>query len=258
MYVLQVPGAGFGLAALGLVMYFSLFASEHVGLLFENPDTKTDPGKKVVPEKPPSKKVVPEEPTIPLSATLALSVSVLVGMLLGVFITALVVSVLLIPPSHLKQWILHPDPLHERVERALNPGEQWNSLREREREAAITLKATQLELAVAAKRVSETEASLSKAQDELATQVANIVRAIKIKKSTGSRHANGAIYIGVSVAAVGSYKDCSMHVSSDKVDNITKNLNVGEGVTVLTMRGKYRVILTAIDGNSCTFDLVKD
>ena len=94
--------------------------------------------------------------------------------------------------------------------------------------------------------------------DELARAATNTVRGIKIEKATGSRHANGSVYIGVTLAAVGSYRDCSMQVSSDKVDNITKNLNVGQAVTVLTTRGKYRVVLTAIDGSSCTFDLVKD
>jgi len=98
----------------------------------------------------------------------------------------------------------------------------------------------------------------NKAGDELATS--NATRGIKIKARNSSRQADGTIYIGVEApSAVEGYVWCGMRASSDKVNGTDKKLlRLGEAVTIQSSRGKHRIVLTAIDRDSCTFDLVKD
>ncbi len=152
---------------------------------------------------------------------------------------------------------MHPDPLSYRIERGLDPGEQWVSLKTKEREVSEGLKRSEAELERLKQRLTEVEAALTKAQGELGIATANTVRGIRVKERTGSRHVNGALYIGV-VFAGKSHALCNMHVSSDKVDSIRQYLGVGEAISISAGRGKYRVVLTSFDEQGCVFDLVKD
>src|SRR5262245_11594140 len=139
--------------------------------------------------------------------------------------------------------------------------EQLTALREVLREATEVLKRTQTELAYAnsrlmeiEKRLADTESALSKEKGEPAS---NIVQGIKIKMLDSWRNANGTIYIGVKevtpLAAL-----CDVTASSDKVDFADGLLYVSEAIKIETSQGKYRIVVTTLDKDSCTFDLVKD
>ena len=107
------------------------------------------------------------------------------------------------------------------------------------------------------KRLSELDAQLKTAQDELGKLTPNSTRNLRIKVGSGERVAGGAIYIGVSGVPNGN--SCSVHVNSDKVDKIEKQyMDPGEAISVSSSRGKYRVILMGFESKNCTFDIVKD
>jgi hypothetical protein len=235
LYVFQVPGAGFALVVLVLVAWGTA-ASDW----FEQKDDG------------PKGKTVPKEVQVERGSTV---LSVLLGVLIGVVLTMSAVAAMIMPPAYVLRWASATEPLNERIERALNPGDQWSALRAKERDESDRLTRSEAELASANKRVADAETALAKARDELGAATSNTVRGIKIKEHEGSRHANGAIYIGVS-GAFGYH--CIAHASSDKVDDIAKDLHAGEAISLLSSRGKYRVVLIAADSSSCTFDLVKD
>jgi hypothetical protein len=179
------------------------------------------------------------------------------GLLLGVAVASSIVSAVIIPPGYLWPWILSKEPLTGRVERALTPGEAWQTLRTHDREASEALTRGLADLANATKRLSELEAQLKTAQDELGKLPPNSTRNLRIKVSSGDRVAGGAIYIGVS--GVPYSISCSVHVNSDKVDKIEQMyMNPGEAISVSSSRGKYRVVLIGLESKSCTFDIVKD
>jgi hypothetical protein len=109
LYLLGVPGAGFGLVVLCIWMYFSIMALDDVGEWLKERSHKKE-----------SQVVKGAKPEASRSALLPLSL----GTLLGVVVSLIAVSTLLVPPTYLKQWVFHSDPLADRIERALNPAEQ--------------------------------------------------------------------------------------------------------------------------------------
>ena len=71
---------------------------------------------------------------------------------------------------------LHPDPLLERVTRAINPNKQWADLVIRERDARLASTKLQSENTALTERATDAEAALSKAQDEFGATTSNTVR----------------------------------------------------------------------------------
>jgi hypothetical protein len=181
LYVIQVPGAGFGLIALAFVAYIALHAPEAWEALFEA-DTQS-----------------PKKPTPALAPAPSLSGLgfFTAGVLIGLLLSAAVIAAFVLPPAYWKAWLLHPDAINDRATRALSPCEQWVALQEREKTASGSLKKAQAELAELTKRATEVEVALEKARDDLGTLSPNTVRGIQIKSGNGSRHANGAVYIAV-------------------------------------------------------------
>jgi hypothetical protein len=237
MYVYQVPGAGFALGALGFAFYIGLHGADE---LF----------------KPSTDKVADSEP-YPRSPPSGLG-HIALGCLLGLLISLAGVSAVIVPPTSLREWVMHRDPLHERVARAINPNKEWADLVIRERTARAASAKLEAENTALTKRTTDAEAALSKAQDELGSTVPNTVRAIVVKAKSGSRHANGLIYIGVQHSNTLSEASCFMIGSSDKMDSAPKLLKTGEAIKLATSKGTYRVILVDVAPHTCTFDLVKD
>jgi hypothetical protein len=231
-----VPGSAFGLGALVLFAVFTLNAIEA--------EFKTSSASTAGSERPPAAVSGPSN-----------FWSITFGMLIGLVLSALIVGALIMPPAYLGMWLMSKEPLGLRIERALHPGEQWVALAGKERDASEAVKRSSAELVELRTRLGSAEAALAKAQDELGKATSNTVRGIRIAEKSGSRHANGTVYIGVKFSYEGH---CYMSASSDKVDAIEKDLQPGEAVSLISSTGKYRVILTSLDGRSCTFDLVKD
>jgi hypothetical protein len=242
LYVMQVPGAGFGLIALAFVAYIALHAPETWEALF---DATPEPAKKTAAST--------ARPSPSLSGLGFFTVGLLVGLLLS----AALISSFILPPSHWKAWLLHPDSLNERIARALNPGDQWVALQDKERTEAALLKKAQAELVALTKRTTDAESALEKARDDLGARSPNTVRGIRLKSKNSSRHANGAVYIAVDFT-LPSESSCWVNVSSDTVLYQTQKMRVGAAAALNTTKGKYRVVLTALDNDTCTFDLVKD
>jgi hypothetical protein len=241
LYVMDVPGAGFGLIALAVLAYIALVAADDFPSLFE------------------TEKQAPKQST----STGQLNTSwsglgfFITGCAVGLLLAGALISALVLPPAQWKNWFMHTDSVGDRIARALDPGEQWVSLQNKERTASEALRKTQAELANISKRAVEAEAALGKARDELGAAAPNTVRGIRIKSKSGSRHANGAVYIGVQFAPRGD-RECWTTISSDKVDTQNQRIVIGTAATIMTSKGKYRVVLVALDEDSCTFDLVKD
>jgi hypothetical protein len=178
---------------------------------------------------------------------------------LGLLVSLAGVSAVVIPPAQLREWVTHPDPLHERVARAINPNKDWADLIVREREARQAFAKLQAENAALTKRATDAETALSRAQDDFGASTSNTVRGIVVKEKTGSRHANGLVYIGVRYGYYpGVGLGCSVSASSDKIDAIEKELKPGKAIRVPTSKGFYRIVLVAMVKESCTFDLVKE
>lgn len=236
MYVYQVPGAGFALGALGIVFYIGMFTAD---ALFEASSEKVT-ATKAVPRTPPS----------------GLG-HIALGCLLGLLVSLAAVSSVIMPPASLREWVFHREPLHERVLRAMNPNKEWADLVTREREARQQQSKLQAENAALSKRATDAEAALSNALDELGAATSNTVRGIVVKQKSGSRHANGLVYIGVDFT-VSTPAKCYSIASSDKVDSTTKGLQPGEAIKLSTSKGPYRVVLIGIADSSCTFDLVRE
>lgn len=246
LYILKVPGAGFGLGALAVLGYLALHMPESIETLFDNAeDAKLNSLR-----------------AEPVSSTPELTVRHLIwpiifGTLIGIVITASVVAAVVMPPSSFVQWVKSSEPLHERVDRALNPSQQWTALSAKEREASERIRQSTAQMADMQNRLTDAEAKLEKAQDELGLTSTNTIKEIRISENSGSRHANGAVYIGVE-QAVPNGNFCAVRVSSDNVSNISKNLHVGEAIPIDALKNKFRVILIGLDSKSCVFDLVKD
>jgi hypothetical protein len=241
LYVIQVPGAGFGLIALAFVAYIALHAPETWEALFEA-DTQS-------PKKPaPSRAPAPSLSGLGFFTT---------GLLVGLLLSAATIATFVLPPAHWKAWLLHPDAVNDRIVRALSPGEQWVTLQDKERIASGSLKKAQAELAALTKRATDAEAALEKARDDLGALSPNTVRGIQIKSGNGSRHANGAVYIAVNFS--NPYENsCRVNLSSDTVLAQGHTIAIGTAAALNSSKGKYRVVLTAVDKNGCTLDLVKD
>lgn len=255
MYIYSVPGAGFGLGALALMAYIMAHASEAWEALFAKPDA-TPPSKK-------ARAAASTETAPPIKGSRG-QTSILgalgfltFGGLLGLGLALAAVSAVVVPPAYLKAWIFHPDGLADRVRRGIEPGKEFADLQIRERAASEAAKRTEAELVIARKRAEDAETALSKVQDELGVATSNTVRSVRIEVKNGSRHAGGAVYVGVS-SSVLSESFCNVRVSGDKQENTQKYLYVGESIPVLSSKGRYRVVLVALDGKSCTFDVVKD
>lgn len=171
----------------------------------------------------------------------------LLGMFIGMAVAASFVAAVVMPPAYIGKWIFSTEPLNHRIEMALNPGEQWLALRQKEREASDENK-----------RLVGIEAELQKAQDELGKLPPNSARSVRIKIGSGLRVAGGAIYAGVyNTLYWGAI--CVVNVSSDKGDNVhIEHVAPGEAISVSSSRGKHRIILTSIESDGCTFDVVKD
>ena len=144
-----------------------------------------------------------------------------------------------------------------RIERALNPGEAWQTLCTHDRETSEALTRSLADLANATKRLSELDAQLTTAQDELGKLPPHSVRGVRIKAGLGSRYAGGTIYIGVS-QVYENLHECFVNANSDRVDKLSQYLKTGEAITLTSSRGKYRAALTGVDTEYCTFDIVKD
>ncbi len=167
-------------------------------------------------------------------------------MFIGMAVAASFVASVVMPPAYIEKWIFSAEPLNQRIEMALNPGEQWVALRQKEQEASAENK-----------RLAGIEAELQKAQDELGKLPPNSVRNVRIKIGSGLRVEGGAIYVGVYNTLYGSL--CVVNVNSDKGDDVRiKDIAPGEAIPVSSSRGKHRVVLTGFDSESCTFDVVKD
>ncbi len=236
MYVFQIPGAGFALGAVGFLLYFGMLGG---GVFLFEPDN----------DQPASPKAAPRAKPSGLG-------HIALGSLLGLLVSLAGISAVVVPPASLREWVMHRDPLHERVARALNPNKEWADLVVRERDALQMQSKLQAENTALSKRATDAETALSKVQDELGTATSNTVRGILVKRGTGSRHANGLVYIGYRVSYPSG--SCPATVSSDKTDSIERELKPGEAIRVQTSRGLYRVVLVGLADGTCTFDLVKE
>jgi hypothetical protein len=246
LYVFKVPGAAFGLGALAIFAYLAVHVPESIEALFQKDD------------KSATKLASSRSASTPSMTTAATPFwPVVFGTLIGVVLSVALVAAMVMPPAYLTRWIASAEPVGQRIERGLNPGDQWTALSKKEREASEGVRRNTAELADVKKRLADTEAALAKAQDELGMVTANTVKGIRIAEKSGSRHANGSVYIGVETA-VPSGVFCSVNVSSDKVDRIQKNLRPGEAIPIASAKGKFRVVLTGLDSRTCVFDLVKD
>jgi hypothetical protein len=230
----QAPGASYVLGALGVIAFFSLYtvahAPEFVGELFK---TEAVGACSTAPR--------PEPPNL-VSAFWLL----FLGVFVGIAVAASIVASVIMPPAYIVKWIFSTESLKERIELALNPGEQWLALRQKEREVSAENK-----------RLAGIEAELTKALDELGKLPQNSARNIRIKIGSGMRVAGGAIYVGVYNTLYGSL--CIVNVSSDKGDNVqNKHTAPGEAIAVSSSRGNHRVVLTGFDSVSCAFDVLKD
>ena len=238
LYVLDVPGAGLGLTALLFVFYAGMHGLESAPSMFQNVGA--------------SGRDIPNLPAV--SRPLSFQAFAL-GALLGFLVSLLAVSALLVPPAYLQRWVMDPESLRVRIERGLSPGDQWVALQDKESSEGETLKKTQAELAVANARLADAEAALSKARDEIGAATSNSVPGIHVKYREGSRHVNGAIYIGVTALV---NQSCGTNVSSDSTPGINSWLDPGQAIIVPSGKGKYRVTLVGHDDSGCTYDLIKD
>jgi hypothetical protein len=230
----QAPGAAYVLGAMGVIAFFSLYAvgyvPEVVGELFKTEAVGTR-----------STASRPQPPHL-VSAFWPL----LLGVFIGMAVAASIVASVIMPPAFIVKWIFSTESLKERIELALNPGEQWLALRQKEREVSAENK-----------RLAGIEAELTKAQDELGKLPQSGARNVRIKIGSGLRVAGGAIYVGVYNTLYGSL--CIVNANSDKGDNVqNKHTSPGEAIAVSSSRGNHRVVLTGFDSESCTFDVVKD
>ncbi len=230
----QAPGASYVLGAMGVIAFFSLYAVGHVpevvGALFETEAAGTR-----------STASRPQPPHL-VSAFWPL----LLGVFIGMLVAASIVASVIMPPAYIVKWVFSTVSLKERIELALNPGEQWLALRQKE-----------LEVSAENKRLAGIEAELTKAQDELGKLPQNSARNVRIDIRSGLRVAGGAIYVGVYNTLYGSL--CVVNVSSDKEDVVhNKHTAPGEAIAVSSSRGNHRVVLTGFDSETCTFDVVKD
>jgi len=245
LYVFNVPGVGFGLGALAFLAYFAAHIPDTVDALFQKDDTNK--------AKSSFSASAPKTSSTSVAAPFW---PIAFGTIVGIVLSVSVLSALVIPPSYLSRWIGSTEPLGQRIERALDPGAEWVTLSKKEREASESLGRSLAELAEIKKRLADAEAALSKAQDELGMAAPNTVRSIRIDRNNGSRQAGGAVYIGVELP-LPSHSKCWVHVSSDKVDDIHKDLAIGETIPIVSDKGKFRVVLTQVGSGTCVFDLVK-
>jgi hypothetical protein len=252
LYVLQVPGSGFGLGVLAVSGVFFLIGladdrrGEMQKALFKNDDDPKGPSGR-------ARSCI----NCQCDGLVTASWRNCLGVLIGIVLTASVVAAVIMPPAYVLKWASAPEPLGQRIERALNPGDQWVALQSKERDASERLRRSQAELASANKRLAEAETALAKARDELGASTSNTVRGIRISSGNGSRHANGAIYVGL-LFTNGSSGSCFIQASSDKVDSIRGDLKAGQAISILSSQGKYRLVVTSLGERDCTFDLVKD
>lgn len=240
MYLLKIPGAGFALGAIAIMFYIALHVPDAITDLFVADTSNKRQAKQLA---------VPER-------SLGLQ-HLAFGVLLGLLLALAAVSAVVVPPSNLRAWVMHPDPLDERIRRAIDPSKEWTDLVIRERDARQALTKLQAETTALSKRAEYAEAELTKALDELGSATSNTVRAIAVKTKTGSRHANGLVYIGVDWTYMTESK-CYMTASSDTVDSSPKGLKPGEALKLSTGQGSYRIILVGVSGTGCVFDLVKE
>jgi len=236
--ILQVAGSAFGLGALMIVVIFLSFPAR---------DTfaEDDGGKNLAAAKG------------AISAAGAMAWTLTLGVLIGAILTTSLVAAMIMPPAYILNWASASEPLADRVQRALYPDQHWATLRSREREASERAIRAEAELADANKQLADAQAALGRARDELGAATSNTVRGIRVNQGAGSRHANGAIYVGLELALPGSGY-CITHASSDKVDEIARRLYIGEAISLSSSRGTYRIVATGIAPANCTFDLVKD
>jgi hypothetical protein len=228
------------------VAYIALHAPEAWEALFEA-DTQSSNTQS-------PKKVAPSRASAPSLSGLGFFTA---GLLVGLGLSVALIAAFVLPPAHWKAWLLHADSLNDRIARALNPGEQWVALQEKERTASASLKKAQAELVAFSKRATDMETPLERARDELGALPPNSVRGIRITSGHGSRHANGAVYIAVGFSNPYD-KSCWVNFSSDTVLAQRQSMAIGTAVALNSSKGKYRVVLIALDKDSCTFDLVKD
>lgn len=236
LYLLYLPGTGFALVVLLAVMFFSVFAVEEVVEWLKGPaPQKANPSSK--------SSAVASSPSLVLPLSL--------GAVCGIAVSLLAVSIFLVPPTYLQRWVFHPDPLGDRIERALNAVEQH----------PVT-EAPKAELADASEQLTGTVSASSKAREEpgATATTSSAIRGLKIKARNSSRQADGTIYIGVEAPSTTvGYVWCKMNASSDKVSTTNmKLMRLGEALAIQSSRGKFRIVLTALDNETCTFDLVKD
>jgi hypothetical protein len=238
MHIFNVPGAVFGLGVLVAIFIVVMHAPDALTYLLE--------------ETPPKKVLSAAQIESNSRSTFGAFFG---GALVGLLLSLLAVSALIIPPGVLLRWVQHSESIADRVNLALNPGEEWVLLKNSERMANQNLKRLRAELDQATRKLTDAERALEKAQDELGSMTSNTVRGIKVREKSASRHANGSIYIGVVSANLSS---CVVRVSSDKAD-IEERVGPGKSIAIKTSKGQYRVVLTRADSYSeCVFDLVKD
>src|SRR5262249_55915038 len=129
------------------------------------------------------------------------------------------------------------------------------------REATEALKKTQAELANANSRLTEIEKRLTEAESALRKERSELnsnTHSIKIKMQNSWRHANGIIYVGVEDLDPDP-AFCNVVGSSDTVDSTNSRfLSLAEALTIPSSQGKHRLVLRAVEKDSCTFDLIKD
>lgn len=239
LYVLNVPGASFGLGALLIMAYFSAHVPEAWEGMFQKPEAgsaaKKGKGSATTESAPPPPVIV--RWTFSSLGTLAL------GVLLGFGVAAGLVAGVMMPPAYWKAWVLHPDAIAERVRRGLNPGEEFVALRSRGREAGEAYHRRDAEARAASQRAADLETALAKAQSELGSFQSGVFKDISLESNKGSRYMAGSVYIGVETA-VPTSSFCAVNVSSDKTDKISKNLHIGESLPVQSSKGKFRFVLT--------------
>jgi hypothetical protein len=248
--MLKVPGAWEAAEALFMSAAFTvwplwIFANEGArGWLFKSRDTKSAGSTARAPSPRPRGAVSAFWPVIS-------------GLLLGIIVAGSIVFAVIMPPGYLWPWIMTKETLADRIERALQPSEAWQTLRTHDRETSEALTRSLADLANATNRLSELDAQLKTAQDELNKLPQSAARGIHLNEGTGQRSAGGTVYFGVSDAWQNIHKS-GVNANTDKGEQKYTIVTVGEAISIASMRGKYRIVLTGVAAKCCTFDLVKD
>ncbi|MGO9174038.1 MAG: hypothetical protein ACLP7P_19030 [Rhodomicrobium sp.] len=248
--MLKVPGAWEALEALFFSAAFSLwpillFAIEQSrDWFFKSADTKTAVS-------------TPSAPAPRPRGAVSAFWQLISGLLLGIVVAGSIVSAVIIPPGYLWSWLMSKETLADRIERALKPGETWQTLRTHDRETSEALTRSLADLDNATKRLSELDAQLKTAQDELNKLPQSAARGIQLSEGAGQRSAGGTVYFGVSNAYANIHK-CWVNANTDKGEQKSTIMEVGQAIDIASSRGKYRIVLTSVAAKSCSFDLVKD